>query len=304
MRIPPLAVTVTAALAASILVPSCAAPDAVETPAGAASSGSAPALTKDETIAAMLPDTVKSGGKVRVASGVSFPPMEFFDTDNKTVLGFDADLGAALGQVLGVAFEFQNTNFDGIIGGLNAGRYDLSLTSMIDKLSRQGTVDFVDYLNSGITFMVVKGNPKGLTDKLALCGQTVAVEKSATGDLTADDITKECATGGKPAVKKLPFPDQASAVQALQSGRADAVLALDLTLAYNVKQTPDAFEIASKPFGTLPVGIPVPKSNPKLRDAVQAALKKVIENGTYDALLAKWNLTDQALKDAPINSGK
>jgi polar amino acid transport system substrate-binding protein len=302
MRIPPFALAV--GLAVTLTVPSCAAPDAAETPAGGSSSNTAPTLTKDETAAALLPDAIRTAGKIRVASGVSFPPMEFFDADNKTVLGFDADLGAALGQVLGVSFEFQNTNFDGIIGGLNAGRYDVGLTSMIDKLSRQGTVDFVDYLNSGVTFMVVKGNEKGLKDKLDLCGRTAAVEKSATGDLTADDITKECTTAGKPAVKKLPFPDQASAVQALQSGRADAVLALDLTLAYNVKQTPDAFEIASKPFGTLPVGIPIPKSNPKLRDAVQAALKKVIESGTYDALLAKWNLTDQALKDAPINQGK
>jgi polar amino acid transport system substrate-binding protein len=302
MRLPHFALA--AALATTMLAPACAAPDAAKTPAGGVSSGTTPVLTKDETSAALLPDAVRTAGKVRVASGVSFPPMEFFDTDNKTVLGFDADLGAALGQVLGVTFEFQNTNFDGIIGGLNAGRYDLSLTSMIDKLSRQGTVDFVDYLNSGVTFMVAKGNPKGLKDKVSLCGGKVAVEKSATGDLTADDISKECATAGKPAVAKLPFPDQASAVQALQSGRADAVLALDLTLAYNVKQAPDAFEIASKPFGTLPVGIPVPKNNPKLRDAVRAALKKVIESGTYDALLAKWNLTDQALKDAPVNQGK
>jgi polar amino acid transport system substrate-binding protein len=301
MRIPPLAVA--AALSATLVTASCAAPDAAESPAGGSSS-TGTTLTKDDAAAALLPEDIRTAGKVRVASGVSFPPMEFFDTDNKTVLGFDADLGSALGQVLGVTFEFQNTNFDGIIGGLNAGRYDLALTSMIDKKARQGTADFVDYLNSGVSFMVVKGNKNNLKEKLDLCGRTAAVEKSATGDLTADDITKECATAGKPAVKKLPFPDQASAVQALQSGRADAVLALDLTLAYNVKQAPDAFEIGSKPFGTLPVGIPVPKSKAKLRDAVQAALKKVIESGTYDALLAKWNLTDQALKDAPINQGK
>jgi polar amino acid transport system substrate-binding protein len=286
----------------------CAAPDeaspASSPEAPAAGSASVATLAKDDAAAAKLPDAIKSSGTVRVASGVSFPPMEFFDTDNKTVLGFDADLGAALGQVLGVKFEFQNTNFDGIIGGLNAGRYDLALTSMIDKKERQATVDFVDYLSSGVTFMVKKGNPLGLTDKMALCGKKVAVEKSATGDLTADDISKECTAAGKPAVAKQPFPDQASAVQALQSGRADAVLALDLTLAYNVKQSPEAFEIASKPFDALPVGIPVPKDDPQLRDAVQAALLKVIESGTYDALLAKWNLTEQALKGAPINQGK
>ena len=295
------------ALSTAVVTSGCAAPDAtpsataVTTAAGGASS--AVTLTKDAA-AAMLPDAIKSSGTVRVASGVSFPPMEFFDTNNKTVLGFDADLGAALGQVLGVKFDFQNTNFDGIIGGLNAGRYDLSLTSMIDKKSRQGTVDFIDYLNSGVTFMVAKGNPKALKDKMDLCGKTVAVEKSSTGDLSVDDITAACTKAGKAAVNKLPFPDQSSAVQALQSGRADAVVALDLTLAYNVKTAPDAFEVDAKPFGTLPVGIPVPKNDPKLRDAVQAALKAVISSGTYDALLVKWNLQDQGLKDAPINTGQ
>lgn len=304
-------IALTTLVASAALVAGCAAPDAAApagggsaAPGGGSTTASIAPLTKDPAAAAMLPPAIATAGTVRVASGVSFPPMEFFDTDNKTVLGFDADLGAALGQVLGVKFDFQNTNFDGIIGGLNAGRYDLSLTSMIDKKSRQETVDFVDYLSSGVTFMVAKGNPKGLSSKLDLCGKTAAVEKSATGDLTVDDVNKECTAAGKPAIVKQPFPDQASAVQALQSGRADAVVALDLTLAYNVKTAPDAFQIGSKPFDTLPVGIPVPKTNPALRDAVQAALKKVIASGTYDQLLAKWNLTDQALKDASINAGK
>ena len=39
-------------------------------------------------------------------------------------------------------------------------------------------------------------------------------------------------------------------------------------------------------------------------DAVQAALKAGISSGTYDALLVKWNLQDQGLKDAPINTGQ
>ena len=64
-----------------------------------------------------------------------------------------------------------NTNFDGIIGGLEAGRYDLGLTSMIDKKERQAKVDFVDYLSSGIAFMVAKGNPKGLKEQMDLCGK-------------------------------------------------------------------------------------------------------------------------------------
>lgn len=298
--------TALASLAVVAATAGCAAP---EDDNPAAAGGEEPTadvstLEKDDAIAEMLPDDIASAGVVRVASGVSFPPMEFFDTDNETVLGFDADLGKALGEVLGVEFQFQNTNFDGIIGGLDAGRYDLSLTSMIDKKERQAKVDFIDYLSSGITFMVAKGNPEGLTEQLDLCGRTVAVEKSATGDIVADDISADCVKDGKEEIQELPLPEQVGTLQALSSGRADAVLALDLTLAYNVKQQPDDFELAAEPFGKLPVGIPVPKDNPELRDAVQAALIKVQESGTYDELLDKWNLTAQALEGAPINQGE
>ena len=282
----------------------CAAPDE-ESPAGDDSKSDAKVTTlqKDDEIAGMLPADIQEAGVVRVASGVSFPPMEFFDTDNKTVLGFDADLGKALGEVLGVEFEFANTNFDGIIGGLEAGRYDLALTSMIDKKERQASVDFVDYLSSGLAFMTLKGNPEGLKAETDLCGRRVAVEKAATGDLVADELSADCEKAGSPPLEKVPFPDQASAVQALKSDRADAVLALDVTLAYNVSQDPDSFEIPAEPFGLLPVGIPVPKDNPELRDAVQAALIKVQDEGAYAELLTKWNLEDQALEGAPINSG-
>lgn len=298
---------VSPALAAlAILVSAgCAAPEDDNAAAGGEEpTAEVSTLEKDAAIADMLPADIKSSGVVRVASGVSFPPMEYFDTDNKTVLGFDADLGQALGEVLGVEFRFSNTNFDGIIGGLSAGRYDLSLTSMIDKAERQEEVDFVDYLSSGVTFMVAKGNPEGLTEQADLCGRTVAVEKSATGDIVADDISADCVADGKEAIDELPLPEQVATLQALSTGRADAVLALDLTLAYNVKQQPDDFEIPAEPFGLLPVGIPVPKDNPELRDAVAAALVKVQESGTYDELLAKWNLTAQALEGAPINTGK
>ena len=297
------ALAASAALVITGLTAGCAAPDDASPAADDESQTEVTTLEQDDAIADMLPADIKDAGVVRVASGVSFPPMEFFDTDNETVLGFDADLGKALGEVLGVEFEFQNTNFDGIIGGLEAGRYDLALTSMIDKKERQASVDFVDYLSSGLAFMTLKGNPEGLKAETDLCGRRVAVEKAATGDLVADELSAECEKAGNPPLEKVPFPDQASAVQALKSDRADAVLALDVTLAYNVSQDPGSFEIPAEPFGLLPVGIPVPKDNPELRDAVQAALIKVQEEGTYGELLTKWNLEDQALEGAPINTG-
>jgi polar amino acid transport system substrate-binding protein len=302
MRLPMIAARTILGLGVVVLTAAgCAAPD--EGGSSASGGKNAGAVGKDDAAVAKLPATIKSGGTVRVASGVSFPPMEFFAADNKTVEGFDADLGKALGEALGVKFEFSNVNFDGIIGGLEAGRYDLAITSMLDKKVRQEKVDFVDYLKSGVAIMVAKGNPAKISGPDSLCGHKVAVEKGSTGDLTIDDLSVKCTAAGKPAIEKQPFPDQTSAVQALQSSRADAVVALDLTLAYNVKQGNGAFELVGDPFDTLPIGVAIPKNSTDLRDAVQLALKKVVSSGVYDQLLTKWNLEKQALKDAPINSG-
>ncbi|WP_104133911.1 ABC transporter substrate-binding protein [Cryobacterium sp. Y62] len=292
----------TGLITSGLLLSGCAAPS--DDSAVAADAASAiDTLKADATLAAALPADLRNAGIVHVASGVSFPPMEFFDADGTTVVGFDADLGAALGQVLDVDFKFENVNFDGIVGGIAAGRYDLSLTGILDTPSRQAEVDFVDYLQSGVSILVASGNAVEINGPEDLCGHSASVEKGATGDLTIDSLQAACADAGKAAIEKLPFPDQASAVQAVSSGRADASVALDVTLAYTVQTSNDAFELAGDPFNTLPVGIVVPKDNPELRDAVQGALLNVIESGVYDQILAKWGLEKQALTGAPINSG-
>lgn len=299
-----------ALIASTIAVAGCSAPDETSSSgSGSASGGSSPSsaigtVPKDSKAAALLPAAIRSVGTVKVASGVSFPPMEYFGPDNKTVLGFDADLGAALGQALGVNFTFTNVDFDGVIGGIESKRYDVGITAMTDKKARQAQVDFVDYLKSGASIMVLKGNPKKITDENSLCGIKVGAEKGATGDLTADTLSKKCTAEGKKPVDKQVFPTQANSVQALQAGRVDAVMALDVTLAYNVAQSNGTFEIVGKPFDTVPMGIAVGKDDKPLRDAVQAGLQAVQKSGVYDQILKKWGLSDNALDGAPINMGQ
>lgn len=293
-----------ATTAVALLLTGCAAPEQKSAAAPESSGTEAVTILSEvDTISAQLPDDIRNAGVVHVASGVSFPPMEFFDTDGSTVIGFDADLGAALGQVLGVEFAFENVSFDGIVGGIAAGRYDLSLTGMLDTATRQEQVDFVDYMKSGVSILVKKGNAAGIAAAEDLCGHSAAVEKGATGDLTVDALQDACLSAGAEPIVKLPFPDQASAVQAVASGRADTSVALDLTLAYTVQTSDGEFELAGEPFDTLPVGIVIPKDDNALRDAVQAALLVVIEKGVYKQILAKWGLEKQELTGAPVNSG-
>ena len=292
-----------AALAAALLLSGCASGAPTAATSAAPSGSSTTQSGKDEAIAKMLPAEIVTAGKVRVASAVGFPPMEEFADDGKTIVGFDADLGKALGDVMGVTFEFSNVDFDGVIGSLDAGRQDLAMTAMVDKKSRQDKVDFVDYLNSGYLLMVKSADKDTYSDELALCGKSIAVEKGTFAVDTAEAIGARCVAAGKATTTVVQLPKQENAVTALDGGRADANIALDVTVIDTAKKSEGKFVTVGKPMDPVPLGIAIPKKSTQLRDAVQAALKKLQADGVYDDLLAEYGLSDLALEGAPLNSG-
>ena len=293
------AVAASALLAsAALLAAGCASNPAASPGAGATTSaGSGSADPKS-----LVPSDVKAKGTLVVASDASYAPNEFFDTDGKTIIGMDADLAKALGTELGLNVKLQNATFDSIIGGLTANKYDLGMSSFTDNKLREQTVDFVTYFSAGSSLMVKTGNPENLKpNDVSLCGKTLAVEKGTVQE--SDDIpadTKTCAAAGKPAVKGLAFDDQNGANLALSSGRADGVLADSPVAAYAAKQSGGKFVISGQPYGTAPYGIAIPKGN-GMANAVLAALKALIANGTYNQILTKWGIQDGAVANPVIN---
>ncbi|BEP11838.1 hypothetical protein acdb102_01490 [Acidothermaceae bacterium B102] len=285
--------------AAAATSAAAAATSAVAAATSAAGSAAAPTSAAGSAAAASavgLPASIKSAGVIKIATDASYAPVESFAKDNKTIVGLDPDLGAALGKELGVKVVFTNTSFDGIIPALAAGRYDMAMSAMTDNTDREKTVDFVDYFSAGTSFMVKKG-AKAITALADICGLKVAVEKGTT---QLDDATAQAKKCSK-ADTVLPFPDQNGANLALSSGRADVVMADSPVNAYAAKQSGGAFEITGSPYGTAPYGIAIPKASSQLRDAVAGALTKLIADGTYKTILAKWGVSDGAVTKATVN---
>ncbi|MEV5706243.1 ABC transporter substrate-binding protein [Actinoallomurus sp. NPDC052274] len=272
-------------------------------------------IKQDPKLNAMLPANIKSAGKFTVAADPSYAPNEFFDTDNKTIIGFDVDLGKALGKKLGVEFTFQQAGFDAIIPGITSGKYNLGMSSFTDNTEREKVVDFVTYYIAGSSLMVKKGNPQGLKpDDLSLCGKKVAVEK---GTVQLDELsatidakkglgarTKKCKDAGKPAPIAQPYPDQAGANLALSTARADAVLADSPVIDYAAKQSNGQFEVSGAAYDTAPYGIAVGKDLGQSKDAILAALKALQSEGTYNKILEKWGIQDGANTNPVINGAK
>jgi polar amino acid transport system substrate-binding protein len=261
--------------------------------------GNSPTASANGAAAAKVPAAIKSQGTLKVATDASYAPNEFFGTDNKTIQGMDIDLGNAIAADLGLKFQFSNVSFDSIIPSLG-NRFDLGMSSFTDNKEREKVVDMVDYFSAGTSFMVKKGTSLNPSSTADLCGKKVAVEKGTT---QLDDVT---AQSKKCKLTVLPFPDQNGANLALQSGRADVVLADSPVNAYAAKQSNGAFEIVGKVYGTAPYGIAVPKGGKYagLADAIKAALDDLAQNGTYKQILQKWGIQAGAVTNFGLNGAQ
>ena len=139
------------------------------------------------------------------------------------IVGFDVDLMDAVATVLGLTPQYTEAAFDKIIPAIQAGTYNVGMSSFTDNKEREKTVDFVTYFSAGIQWAA----PAGKTvDPNNACGLKVAVQSTTVED--TDEIpakSKACTSAGKPAINKLKFDRQDDATNALVLGKVDAMSA-------------------------------------------------------------------------------
>jgi polar amino acid transport system substrate-binding protein len=270
------------------------------TPSGTSTSpGAVSSQAAVSSIASQVPASIKSAGTLTVAADATYAPNEFIAPDGHTVIGMDADMAKALGQVLGLKVAVQNATFDTIIPGLASGKYSLGMSSFTDTKARQATVDFVTYLIAGTSFYIKSGGP-AVTSLADLCGKTVAVEKGTTQQTDAQAQTSKCTSQGKPAVTIQVYNDQNAVNLALSSGRAVVAMADSPVAAYQVKLSNGTFKLSGSPYGSAPYGIAIPKNN-GMAKPVLAAVKHLMANGTYIKILNKWGVEQGAITNPQIN---
>ncbi len=254
----------------------------------------------------MLPASVQKSGTLTVATDASYPPFEFYESDNKTLGGADIELAKALGSQLGVTFKLQNTAFDGIVPGLAADKFDLAMSGIADIAVRQKQVSFVDYATNGDAFLTLKADASKYPSWKSLCGINVAVQ---SGTDMVDDLhkkTKECTDAGKSAITISDYQTQTQSVLAVTSGRSKVLVSTGGSATYIAKQSNGQLAAIVPPdnppgtFGTL--GIALPKDQQQLAQALQAAVNELIKDGTYTKIMDKWGLTGCCTLDkATIN---
>ena len=253
------------------------------------------------SIAAQVPAAIKSKGTLTVAADATYAPNEFIASDGHTVIGMDADLLKALGEVMGLKVKLVNATFDNDHPGP---RRPASTTSghrlsPTPRNARRQSTSSTTSTPASPSMPRPRRNPS-VSTVADLCGKTVSVEKGTTEQEESEAQSKKCTKEGKKAVTVLSFPDQNGANLAISSGRAELGMADSPVAAYQVKQSAGAFKEVGEPYGIAPYGLAIPKAN-GMTKPVSEALKVLIENGTYKKILEKWGVQAGAISEPKIN---
>jgi polar amino acid transport system substrate-binding protein len=266
-------------------------------PEGETGGGTSTSVGVDEAAAALLPGDIESAGTIVVGIDPNYAPNEFKD-DAGDPIGWEVDLGNAIAAKLGVEMDYRPSGFDKIIPSITGGSYDIGLSSFTDNEEREKIVDFVNYYEAGIQW----AQPIGASvDPANACGLTVAVQATTyeeTEELPAK--SQECTDAGLEPIDILKFETQDEATSALALGRADAMSADSPITQYAVSQVDDKIELAGEAFDVAPYGIALAKDS-ELTPAIQAALQSLIDDGSYEDILAEWGVEDGGVDEATIN---
>ncbi|MFG2787533.1 ABC transporter substrate-binding protein [Streptomyces sp. NPDC048419] len=291
--------------AATLLLTACGSGpgDATDAVGAAAASDKVPttdvvsAVHKDEAAAGLLPADVRS---LTVAISVGgTPPGTTYLSDGKTLTGQDVDFAHAVAKVLGIRLRTEQAGFEAILPALDSGKYDFGASNFGVTDERRRTIDFVTYVNDGQGFATRKDSKLSkVTDLRQLCGLDVATGAGTTFEATLEENKKVCTDTGRKPYRVQTYGEQGALWSSLQQGRSDVVMSTINGLRYAVAHQ-DGVKFLNE-YHRLDVGYAFKKGT-KLAPAFQAAVNKLIADGTYRKILEKWGTTGSAIRTSQIS---
>ncbi|MDP5225715.1 MULTISPECIES: ABC transporter substrate-binding protein [Arthrobacter] len=269
---------------------------------GAGGRAAAEAVQADPAVQALVPEAIKQKGTLSLVTDPTYAPITFTDSTG-AIVGLEPDLALAVAKKMGLKSDFSKGDFNGIIAGIQAKRYDASWAAFSITSDREAQVDMVSYMKGGTSVMVKKGNPDKIAQVMDLCGKTVAAQTGTTQALSVlPAFQKQCADAGKGTVTPLILPQQDNVNQAVSTGRAQAMAADNALVAYYAQLQPDVFTSVDSILVEPAVsGVISNKDNAGLAKAFQKAIGSLMADGSYKKILSAWGMSASEITSSEIN---
>lgn len=221
---------------------------------------------------------IKNRGEVSFAMSGQYPPFNFVDENNQ-LSGFDVEICAEIASRVGVEPKPLSTAWDGIIAGLLTNRFDLICGSMAITEERLKSIDFSDaYYRSGAQLFVEKGSSLQSTDELA--GKKIGVTLGTTYE--------EWVRKNLPEVDVRTYKGVPDMLLEVMNGRIDGFITDRIVGAMAIDERNAPIQMAGSLLYEERMGIALRQGNPQLKEAINAALAEMKEDGTYRDISMKW----------------
>lgn len=243
-----------------------------------------------------LPSAIKAAGVLKNASDMTYPPYEFYSSA-QSVVGAEPDLSAALSAQLGVPISWTNLSTPNALLALSADRVDMSMQALTITPVRAQKYDFVLYMKSSHGAVVLADNASKAKNATDLCGKPLAVnDGTSSANYVSTVLPGICKKAGLPADQVITVGSRAQALTTVKTGRAFAMIDIAATAAYSLKQERgQGFVEPSLRLVGGQYGVALRKNEVELRDVLQKAFIAIQQNGDYQKVLLKWDMSDDAV---------
>lgn len=225
-------------------------------------------------------------GVLTMSTNAAFPPYESTD-DSGNVVGIDADIAAAIAEKLGLKLQIDDMDFDGALAAPQSGKSDIVMAGVTVNEDRLLTLDFTESYATGVQVVIV---PEGSDVTLDNLGeQQIGTQRGTTGYIYCTDDYGEDHV--------VAYDDAIAAVKALNNGQIDCVV-IDSAPAQELVKANPGLTILDTEYVTEDYAIGVAKGNTTLLDAVNGALKELVEDGTVQSIIDKYIPADAGSAEA------
>lgn len=229
-------------------------------------------------------------GNLTIGSDLTYPPYNFLKQDKPA--GFDAEFMDLIAAQMNLKPDVKDTRFASLILGLKSNKFDVVASTLYVTPERAEQVDFLPYMKTGGSLLVTAQSDFQPQKPEDLCGKRVASIKGGAWIARLNNVsTGYCKQHGLGEIAVHEFPTSPQATQALLSGAVDVQYEDAAVAKATLEKTDHRLKISSQQIiYPVVVGLAVNKDNPQLLNALKTSFAQAVSNGSYGALLHKYNL--------------
>ena len=229
-------------------------------------------------------------GTLMVGMEIGYPPMEYFDEDGSTAIGFDVELAQALADDMGVKLELIDTAWDGIFAGVDTDKYDVIMSSVSFTQDRDENYLLSEsYIANAPVLVVPKDSD--ITSIEEAKGRTIAVQMETTADYIVQDYNEEGLGADLRQYEKV-----INAFDELKAGRVDSVCTDSVVAAFYLGDAASNYKTVWQSPTKEPIVMCMKKGNDTLKEKLEASLNNLRENGKLAEISTKYFGSDDPIK--------